>query len=843
LPGTYSRLIGEIRGPVPNDKGVLSILAPTTLATRHDLVSSIERQLTRPLGPQINLANAYLNVAQTRDQEARRRGSTVYAEGRILKKDMEVIFNCEPSGLRKNLPPHLKAPLPIASERSSGLLTDLQGRGAIVFCDRFFDANGNQVQDMQLAPDPYPATVLMANAMNTSATLTDLLRQGDIPRLLNQGLKNHQPAQKVDKGKSSADSTRKAADSSSSVKAEPRRQPDPLTPAYDPNAYVPSSGTSRGEKRKEEMDESPSPLLVLAKGLSPMPEGDVLQPFSPQDYRWDDLWLEQDQCWVLRELTRNLLSAEFSDVDKTAVKEVCTFFMNLKKNTRLFQQRVDWKSPNSRIRSVMDRFANSSAAVVSSFQMRKGAKQQRRSSAGMGRDNPDTLSGLTVEWNLDAPSCWVWNDNQRGAAIDDPKLLARLLQKNNVLPGEDDFLAEGKKVLPVEALSAAYKKYLNVDNSFVVQTISYKGGKGKGKGGKFRAQDGKSKARWLPSEPTSFDLLMLPPPDHVNREDGTYLLEGPGNGGIKVLVTSENWATLRFNTKSMNPEYFPSSYLEPVPTDPISKELSKRGYAADAKTFPKSTITGTLKDFSELLRCSPLSKKNKVSAEAYRALSLDIATEASDAADKATAPKRISTFMKLCAKLIPCEHIQYDDTVRELEDEVGDDVEDAKFTLKSVEEKVLPALFKLECESPSVLLQVLYSLQRGHVQFLAADYKSRIIEAYPHAFAKIRPPKLGKGGQPLKITNVGITDGSSGDLVDMTADELDEGETSDIDYNDGEGSGTNTLASSTSQKELRPLKKASTAPSTNIEAASFSSDTSPRTDTGDNDELGQAEGN
>jgi hypothetical protein len=41
LPG----IIGGLRGPVPNDKGVLSILAPTTLATRHDLVDSIERQL------------------------------------------------------------------------------------------------------------------------------------------------------------------------------------------------------------------------------------------------------------------------------------------------------------------------------------------------------------------------------------------------------------------------------------------------------------------------------------------------------------------------------------------------------------------------------------------------------------------------------------------------------------------------------------------------------------------------------------------------------------------------------------------------------------------------------
>ncbi len=36
LPGIYSRIIRGIRGPVPNNKGVLSILAPTTLATRHD---------------------------------------------------------------------------------------------------------------------------------------------------------------------------------------------------------------------------------------------------------------------------------------------------------------------------------------------------------------------------------------------------------------------------------------------------------------------------------------------------------------------------------------------------------------------------------------------------------------------------------------------------------------------------------------------------------------------------------------------------------------------------------------------------------------------------------------
>ncbi len=116
------------------------------------------------------------------------------------------------------------------------------------------------MQDMQVVPDPFPATVLMVNAMNTNAVLTDLLRQGDIPRLLNQELKNRKPAPKnddigsnVDSSSSSRSERRKTADPSSFAKAAPRKQSDPLTPAYDPNAYVPSSGTSRGEKRKEGM--------------------------------------------------------------------------------------------------------------------------------------------------------------------------------------------------------------------------------------------------------------------------------------------------------------------------------------------------------------------------------------------------------------------------------------------------------------------------------------------------------------------------------------------------------------------------------------------------------------
>ena len=170
-----------------NDKGRLSILAATTIATRGQLVESLERQLRRPAAHNLNTANAYINVATSRAAEAKRRGMAVYGEKRIAKTGIEAIFRCEPSGLRKNLPPYLKAPLPIASDQNEGLVDDLQQRGSIIFCDRFFDAaTGNQIQDMHVSSDALPATVLMTNAMNSNAVLDELLRQGEIPRLLNE---------------------------------------------------------------------------------------------------------------------------------------------------------------------------------------------------------------------------------------------------------------------------------------------------------------------------------------------------------------------------------------------------------------------------------------------------------------------------------------------------------------------------------------------------------------------------------------------------------------------------------------------------------------------------------
>ncbi len=113
LPGVYSWLIGDLRASAVNDKDRLSILAPSTVTTRTQLVESLERQLRRPAAHHINTANAYINVAASRVAEAQRRGMAVYGERRIAKKGIEAIFRCEPSGLRKNLPPYLKAPLPI----------------------------------------------------------------------------------------------------------------------------------------------------------------------------------------------------------------------------------------------------------------------------------------------------------------------------------------------------------------------------------------------------------------------------------------------------------------------------------------------------------------------------------------------------------------------------------------------------------------------------------------------------------------------------------------------------------------------------------------------------------
>ncbi len=191
-----------------------------------------------------------------------------------------------------------------------------------------------------------------------------------------------------------------------------------------------------------------------------------------------------------------------------------------------------------------------------------------------------------------------------GAANNDPELLTRLLQQSLYLPDKSDVLAEGKKVVPVEVLATAYKKFLDRNNPPPISVTS-KGGKNKGKG-KYDVPSGNQRSRWPPpkAEVTDYDLLM-PRPDTVNRDEETYVVQGPL--AYKIRFTNENWDTLRFNTKTMSSEYFPSSYLSPAPT------VVLEGGDVNEATFPRSTITGTLENFRALLFVPLLSKKNRVS--------------------------------------------------------------------------------------------------------------------------------------------------------------------------------------------------------------------------------------
>ena len=839
LPGIYSRLIGDLREPIANNKGVLSILAPTTFTTRNDLVESIEQQLRRSIDPDLQVANAYMTVAQARALEAERRGLAAYGDKRIPKRGVESIFHCEPSWLRKELPSHLKAPIPIAHEQVTGLLDDLQNRGSIVHVDRFFDAKGNQIQDVQVARDPLPATVLMVNAMNTSAELSDLLRRGDIPRLLNQELKERMPA------KNPFDFQPQSF-SSGSIQIEKRARPDFKPDTTDLNVSssndsAPAGGTNRGEKRKETRDDIPSPSLTLAVGLGPMPNAEVLHPFAQQNEVWDHLWIGGASAHFTVNAKR-LMNKEDNEADKDAVKDVCTFFMNMKRDTGMFQHRVDWKNPSSRIKTVLDKISRETPAFVDSAPTKKQNKQQRRSLAGIGRDLPDSLPGLAVEWNVEAERSWAWNDNQVGAAYNDPELLTRLLQHSRYLPDKFDYLAEGKKVLLAEVMAISYKKFL-ARNDPPSTPADNKSGKGKGKG-KFGTMRGNQRPKWPPPKPevTGYDLLMLPHPDTVNHEEGTYVIQGPLT--YKTRVTNENWATLRFNTKTMGPEYFPSSYLSPVPT--VSDPEGKTGTA----TFPRSTITGTLEELRNLLLVPLLSKNNKVPIHVYRALSLNIASEATHSTDKATAPKRVKTFLQLCAMYIPCEHDEYDDAVYNLDAEVDHDLFKAKLTLEVVQEQQLPAIIKAQNEAVSTLLQVLYFLQQGHVQFLVGDYRARVIDAHGHdAFtAKVRTKKPGKDGLPRSIHDVGNVSTPPPDgTVDMTHEDEegavgtdDEGSESHLNC-DSEGEQANTHVPSTARQEMRKRSMRASVPLQISEAAGFSSDTSPRNETGDNDELSRAE--
>ncbi len=60
---------------------------------------------------------------------------------------------------------------------------------------------------------------------------------------------------------------------------------------------------------------------------------------------------------------------------------------------------------------------------------------------------------------------------------------------------------------------------------------------------------------------------------------------------------------------------------------------------------------------------------------------------------------------------------------------MDDDVAEARKILKYVQETCFAAIVQAQRKAVSVLLQVLYFLQQGHVQFLMGDYRARVLDA------------------------------------------------------------------------------------------------------------------
>jgi hypothetical protein len=252
-----------------------------------------------------------------------------------------------------------------------------------------------------------------------------------------------------------------------------------------------------------------------------------------------------------------------------------------------------------------------------------------------------------------------------------------------------------------------------------------------------------------------------------------------------------------------------------------------------------------VEDFRALLLAQVLSKSTKIPPDVYRGLSLDGSSGADSPADKATATKRIWAFLKLCAKFVPCEHEAYDLAVGCLDAEVDDDVAEARKILKYVQETCFAAIMQAQRKAVSVLLQVLYFLQQGHVQFLMGDYRARVLDAHgADAFPK--------APRPGAVAVVHVRDIRSSapnnerEEVDMTREDGEESEdtkdsgSSPIYTCGDEEDQANTPVPSAPQMKATRSQKGTSMPSETTEAAGFGSDTSSRKEAGDNDELGQA---
>jgi hypothetical protein len=78
-------------------------------------------------------------------------------------------------------------------------------------------------------------------------------------------------------------------------------------------------------------------------------------------------------------------------------------------------------------------------------------------------------------------------------------------------------------------------------------------------------------------------------------------------------------------------------------------------------------------------------------------------------------------------------------------------IEQKQYSFALVEDQYLPIINRLQDEDVSVLLQVLYALHQGRVQFLLGDYRGRLIDAHGQGALPKRVPRSGKDRPPRTI--------------------------------------------------------------------------------------------
>jgi hypothetical protein len=171
---------------------------------------------------------------------------------------------------------------------------------------------------------------------------------------------------------------------------------------------------------------------------------------------------------------------------------------------------------------------------------------------------------------------------------------------------------------------------------------------------------------------------------------------------------------------------------------------------------------------------------------------------------------------------------------------VNDDVAEARKILKTVQETCLAEILQFQRKAVSVLLQLLYFLHQGHVQFLMGDYKTRVLDTHgPDAFSK-KSPRQGvvdivhvRDIRPARDTKQAEVDMTQEDDED-SMDSKDSGSSPHYTNGSEEDQANTPVPSSTQMKATRSHPGTST-PSEITEAAGFGSDTSPRKESGDND--------